>query len=174
MKASVRASALILCLALIAVVFVSCKSSLKDRFRAQITHLFLSNEKAFDEAAREILEQGRKDGKEIRTFHIQINDAEYVVSYQNVRSDNGDPFRNEHVSFSMGGFGLAPSSVNYSLYYSPSDLPFGANLTRLSDSPDSSSQTKYGYGWEWKEEKGDNHGYTERICENWFYSEAHF
>ena len=31
-------------------------------------------------------------------------------------------------------------------------------------------ELKFGY----KEEKVDNHGYTERSCENWFYSEAHF
>lgn len=71
------------------------------------------------------------------------------------------------VNFSCGGAGLGSSTSYYGFYYTKNE-----NLTAIwccggAVVPD-------GKGWSWKESDGDNSYYTEKICDNFYYYEAHF
>ena len=65
------------------------------------------------------------------------------------------------VEFSTGGFGIAPSGYYTGFYYSPEDIPvrYNGNGTNM-------EQDKNGWIYQ---DRGDNHGYTEKICDNWYW-----
>lgn len=71
------------------------------------------------------------------------------------------------VEFDCWGWGLAPSSKYIGFYYSANDIPMaycGAKYELIED----------GDGWSWQEPESDNHGYTEKIMDKWYYYEASF
>ena len=160
--------ALVLWLVLCLTAFSSCGIS----YQSVATRFVLSNKKELDELAQKLLDSGRASGEREKTFEIDLNGETYTIKYWNPW-DPSDPRGNEHVVFTLGSFGLVPSGVYYDFYYSPKNLPFREDgHTRISDSPDVESSSQRGYGWEWGGREW--HGYTCRICENWFYSETHF
>ena len=65
------------------------------------------------------------------------------------------------VEFSTDGFGIAPSGYYTGFYYSPEDIPvrYNGNGTAIE---------QYKNGWSYQD-RGDNHGYTEKICDNWYW-----
>ena len=65
------------------------------------------------------------------------------------------------VEFSTGGFGIAPSGYYTGFYYSPQDIPVRFN-------GDGTAVEEYKNGWVYQA-VGDNHGYTEKICNNWYW-----
>lgn len=74
-------------------------------------------------------------------------------------------FGTQQIDFSVGGFGLAPSSTYWGFYYTPDDIPIGIDGSNVLLSPD-------GNGWSWKEPNGDNSQYIEKICNNWYWYKA--
>lgn len=67
----------------------------------------------------------------------------------------------EYILFTRG-------DTYYGCYYSPDDVPLAFQnidvpLSRSSD----------GEGWQWQTD-GDDHGYTRRLSERWYYFEASF
>ena len=177
MKASVRASALILCLALCLVSFSACEPSrprpmwssvtIPFDWEAKLSIIVLSNKETLDEWAQKVLEAGRASGERKKVFELKLDGKTRRIVYENPENRTKDPRYNEHVVFHIGAF----ANTYFDLYYSPENVPFEEiGHTRVSDSPDSASDTKYGYGWAWG---GKTHyGFTYRICENWFYSES--
>ena len=75
--------------------------------------------------------------------------------------------RPDMVEFSCWGKGLVPSSTYIGFYYSKNDepIPFQGVMQELVES---------GRGWVWQQPESDNHGYTEKIMDNWYYFEASF
>lgn len=75
--------------------------------------------------------------------------------------------RPDLVEFDCWGWGLAPSSTYTGFYYSENDepIPFQGVMQEL---------VADGDGWSWQEPKSDNHGYTEKIMDKWYYYEASF
>ena len=75
--------------------------------------------------------------------------------------------RPDMVEFSCWGKGLVPSSTYIGFYYSENDepIPFQGVMQELVES---------GRGWVWQQPESDNHGYTEKIMDNWYYFEASF
>lgn len=71
------------------------------------------------------------------------------------------------IDFYCYGFGLVPSSIYYGFYYVSNDEPLGFQATRVKLKLD-------GHGWKWREPKGDNYYYTEKIVDHWYYYEAGF
>lgn len=67
------------------------------------------------------------------------------------------------VEFFVKGKGLASSSAYMGFYYSPDDIP-----SRWQGTGTVTQQE--GNGWFYIE-AGDNHGYTEKICDNWYWYE---
>ena len=65
------------------------------------------------------------------------------------------------VEFSTGGFGIAPSGYYTGFYYSPQDIPVRFN-------GEGTAMEEYKNGWQYQS-VGDNHGYTEKICDNWYW-----
>ena len=65
------------------------------------------------------------------------------------------------VEFSMGGFGIAPAGYYTGFYYSPEDIPVRYNGS-------GTAMEEHKNGWTYQE-KGDNGGYTEKICDNWYW-----
>ena len=68
---------------------------------------------------------------------------------------------NPVVEFSTGGFGIAPSGYYTGFYYSPEDVPVRYN-------GHGTAMEEYKNGWAYAD-RGDNHGYTEKICDNWYW-----
>ena len=75
--------------------------------------------------------------------------------------------RPDMVEFSCWGKGLVPSSTYIGFNYSENDepIPFQGVMQELVES---------GRGWVWQQPESDNHGYTEKIMDNWYYFEASF
>ena len=75
--------------------------------------------------------------------------------------------RPDMVEFFCWGQGLVPSSTYTGFYYSENDepIPFQGVMQELFADGD---------GWSWQEPKSDNHGYTEKIMDKWYYYEASF
>lgn len=76
-------------------------------------------------------------------------------------------FGTQQIDFSVGGFGLAPSSSYWGFYYTPDDAPIGIDGSEVPLSKD-------GNGWSWQEPDGDNSQYIEKICSNWYWYKASF
>lgn len=74
------------------------------------------------------------------------------------------------VEFNCGGAGFGPETAYIGFYFTPDD-----DMTAVWCAPSSADLlTPYEDGFEWKEEKGDNRYYTQRICENFYYYEASY
>lgn len=73
----------------------------------------------------------------------------------------------EIVEFEVDGFGFGSATSYNGFYYSPDDVPMGFQGALL-DLTETSS------GWSWQEENGDNHQTIEKICDHWYWYEAHF
>lgn len=71
------------------------------------------------------------------------------------------------VQFTVSSSRFASSHNYKGFYYSPTDIPLGYQGTDL-------EFIKTETGWEWKEPKGDNVQYTEKIVENWYWFEMDF
>ncbi len=90
--------------------------------------------------------------------------AKQIRGIQSVRYDADE----DYYEFSCGGAGIVPASSYYGFYYSPKDAPLAVDVTQT----ENLSPVQDGYGW--REPKGDNSYYTERIMENWYYYESHY
>ena len=108
------------------------------------------------------------------TGYVKLNAEELEVTAQEagyaVQKDGAIRIRRaqnrpDMVEFDCWGWGLAPSSTYIGFYYSENDepIPFQGVLQQLTES---------GSGWAWQEPESDNHGYTEKIMDNWYYFEA--
>lgn len=74
------------------------------------------------------------------------------------------------VDFSCGGAGVGSGTSYVGFYYTPDN-----DMTAVWCAPSSTnSLVPCGNGFEWWEESGDNHYYTEYICGNFYYYEASF
>lgn len=69
------------------------------------------------------------------------------------------------VEFNGYSFGLAPSGYYTGFYYSPNDIPVRFNGSGTAMEP-------YKKGWTYT--IMGNHGYTEKICDNWYWFEFYF
>lgn len=98
------------------------------------------------------------DGK-IKTPHQH---GDYAVQYFKSPSTVSEPI----IEFDGQGFGIAPSGYYTGFYYSPKDIPVRYNGS-------GTAMEAYKNGWAYHE-AGDNHGYTEKICDNWFWFEFYF
>ncbi|MBR4331536.1 MAG: hypothetical protein IKP72_02555 [Clostridia bacterium] len=90
--------------------------------------------------------------------------AKQIKGVQSVRYDADE----DYYEFYCGGAGIVPASSYYGFYYSPQDAPLAVDATQT----ENLSPVQGGYGW--RETKGDNSYYTERIMENWYYYESHY
>ncbi len=90
--------------------------------------------------------------------------AKQIKGVQSVRYDADE----DYYEFYCGGAGIVPASSYYGFYYSPQDAPLAVDATQT----ENLSPVQDGYGW--RETKGDNSYYTERIMENWYYYESHY
>ncbi len=74
------------------------------------------------------------------------------------------------VEFSCGGAGVGSGTSYVGFFYTPDN-----DMTAVWCAPPSEdSLVPCGSGFEWWEENGDNHYYTEHICGNFYYYEASF
>ena len=87
---------------------------------------------------------------------------DYKIHYFKSASTVSEPI----VEFNGKGFGIAPSGFYTGFYYSPDDIPVRYNGSGTAMEP-------YKNGWTYSE-GGDNHGYTEKICDNWYWFEFYF
>lgn len=71
----------------------------------------------------------------------------------------------EIVEYLVTGRGFGPSCSYYGFFYSPDGVPVS-----FQNSGEKLSQRGQ-YEWVWQGE-GDNHGYVELLCPNWYYFEA--
>lgn len=72
-----------------------------------------------------------------------------------------------YIDFYCYGFGIVSSSIYYGFYYSSNDEPVAYQATQMQLEPD-------GDGWKWQQLNGDNHYYTEKIANNWYYYKVGF
>jgi len=70
------------------------------------------------------------------------------------------------VEFTVSSFGIVPSSHYKGFYYSPDDVPIGYQGVKT-EFLQNGSRWEYSYG-------GDNTGFTEKICDNWYWFEMKF
>jgi len=73
----------------------------------------------------------------------------------------------EIIDFYCGGAGFGPETSYYGFYYTTDE-----NMTAIWCA--GGSVTADGKGYSWAEEDGDNRYYTEKICDSFYYYEAHF
>lgn len=69
--------------------------------------------------------------------------------------------------FTIGTKGLVPSSSYYGCYYSPDDVPVAFQNMDVELTCDEDGV------WHWQGD-GDNHGFTYKIRDKWYYFQAHF
>ena len=110
------------------------------------------------------------------TGYVKLNAEELEVMAQEAgyaeRKDGTIRYRrwshrSDMVEFECWAFGIAPASKYKGFYYSMNDepIPFQGVMQELVES---------GKGWAWQQPESDNHGYTEKIMDNWYYFEASF
>ena len=92
-------------------------------------------------------------------------DAGYVRQSEGLIKIQKSVNRPDMVEFECWAFGIVPASTYKGFYYSENDepIPFQGVMQKL---------TADGNGWAWQEPESDNHGYTEKIMDNWYYYEA--
>lgn len=73
----------------------------------------------------------------------------------------------EIVEFAVGGSGFGSATSYTGFYYSPEDIPLGFQGAVL-------DLTESAHGWTWQEENSDNRQIIEKICDHWYWYEAHF
>ena len=137
---------------ILALLFLSPK--LAKTFSKQKTFSYVhNNQTELTQLAQDVI-----DGK-TRTPYQQEN---YTVQYFKSPSTASEPV----VEFNGHGFGIAPSGYYTGFYYSPKDIPVRHNGSGTAMEP-------FKDGWSYQE-AGDNHGYTEKICDNWYWFEFYF
>ena len=94
-------------------------------------------------------------------------DASYAREKNGAIKINRSANRPDMVEFWCWSRGLVPSSTYKGFYYSENDepIPFQGAKQQLIES---------GKGWVWQQPESDNHGYTEKIIDKWYYYEASF
>ena len=75
-----------------------------------------------------------------------------------------------YVVYDCGGHGIAPSSTEYGVYYSPQDCPLGAFENIIFSIGEGLSEDGAGFSGQF----GGNRYYTEKICDGFWYYEFHF
>lgn len=92
-------------------------------------------------------------------------DAGYVRQSEGFITIKKNTNRPDMVEFWCWSWGLVPSSTYKGFYYSENDepIPFQGVAQKL---------VMDGDGWVWQEPGSDNHGYTEKIMDDWYYFEA--
>ena len=70
------------------------------------------------------------------------------------------------VEFTVSRFGIVPSNHYKGFYYSPDDIPIGYQGAET-EFLQNGSRWEYSCG-------GDNTGFTEKICDNWYWFEMKF
>ena len=88
--------------------------------------------------------------------------GDYSVQYFKSPSAASEPI----VEFNGHSYGIVPSGYYTGFYYSPKDIPVRYNGSGTAMEP-------FKNGWAYQE-AGDNHGYTEKICDNWYWFEFYF
>lgn len=111
--------------------------------------------------------------------YVQNNKSNLEMYIQAIDTSKGpytDVYNNWNVAYyqnsgmfqflvSAGGIG---SSSKYSgFYYSPQNIPMGYQEQNIDLQKNES-------GWQWNEPNGDNHYYTEKITDNWYWFEMDF
>ena len=71
------------------------------------------------------------------------------------------------VEFSMGGFGLVPSSTYWGVVYTTEDTPVGWGGLEV-------EYTWDGHGWFRQEKNSDNHSYVTKLEDHWYLYEMSF
>ena len=114
------------------------------------------------------------------TRYVKNNNAELTATAENIIEENitvsaeyngwrVDYFLQSDVpvvEFTVQSFGIAPSGHCKGFYYSPDDIPIGYQGRKTEFITD-------GDRWCYQYE-GDNAGFTERICDNWFWFEMKY
>ena len=114
--------------------------------------LFELHRGRFEEAALSALQQGSKHG---------VGTPPGVASLDAYETHSGC------VEFSMGGFGLVPSSTYWGVIYTTEDTPVGWGGLEM-------EYTWDGHGWFWQEEIGDNRSYVTKLDDHWYLYEMSF
>ena len=115
-------------------------------------------------------------GSKMKTFQYVKNNSQQLTAEAEAIIENGVYAHYQYdsltvtyyptarcpiVEFSTGGFGIAPSGYYTGFYYSQEDIPvrYNGNGTNMEQAQN---------GWSYQD-RGDNHGYTEKICDNWYW-----
>ena len=114
--------------------------------------LFELHRERFEEAASLTIQQGSGSG--VRT-PPGVDDLDLHGTYSGC------------VEFSMGGFGLVPSSTYWGVIYATEDTPVGWGGLEM-------EYTWDGHGWRWREENGDNRSYVTKLDDHWYLYEMSF
>ena len=77
--------------------------------------------------------------------------------------------RDTHTDIQCGGAGFGPSTHYYGIFYSADDDLCAIDLAGPKD-----KLVKYGDGYLYQEESGDNRFYVEPLGNHYYYYEAHF
>ena len=110
------------------------------------------NAASLELVAQTALQQGSGRG-------LTVSGVNRIDCWRNSGSDTG------MVEFPCRYTGFGPAATFKGFYYAADDMPRsfqGANMPLYPD----------GDGWRWQENAGDNRGYTEKICDHWYYYEA--
>ena len=134
----------ILCLALM-FALLALHGSARGRLQ-RTQHCFARNQEALQTIAQQY-DAGKRSGLESSAL-------------RGIESVRALP---ESIVFVTEQTGLAPAGVITGFYYSPEDVPQPYEEGRA-------LREENGI-WQWQG-RGDNHGFTTRICANWFYFEA--
>ena len=116
--------------------------------QTQIENLILENKEALEES--------------ILTGKAEEWEGKYGI--QSVYTD-----AEGHVDFDCGGWGIVPSGGYTGLYFSPEDEPY--DIQHFFTNGPLSPQGDDGA---WRQEKGGNSYYTQRVTEKFFYYEYQF
>lgn len=104
---------------------------------------------------------------ELETY-VQGIDADEGVYYDTYDGWDVTYYQNTGVvEFLASARGLGSASQYSGFYYSPQNVPVGFQGAELELVAGDS-------GWQWSESGGDNHYYTERIADNWYWFEMGF
>ena len=137
--------ALILALLCFVLVFTSCSKNLTKK--SDIISLYQKNEDTFLKAA--------SSGDYSSVEHI--NGVQRVLIWE------------DYVDIKCGGAGFGSSTHYYGIFYSDND-----NLCAIDVAGPENKLVKYGDGYLYQEDDGDNRYYVEPLGNHFYYYEAHF
>lgn len=102
------------------------------------------------------------DNYDVLTECVQSGDYDQALKIKGIKSTYAF---DDAIEFSCGGKGMGSQTSYYGFYYSTDDKLSGLDFHSGVSGYDSFS---------YKEENGDNSYYTEKICDHFYYYEAHF